>query len=441
MPFNIGLSGLNAASADLEVTGNNIANAGTVGFKESRAEFADVYSSAYGDICNTNIGSGVRLASVTQQFNQGNIEFTENALDLGINGEGFFVINDNGEQLYTRSGAFQVDRDGYMVNNAGQRLQVFPPLEEGASDPSFNTGALEDLQLDFGDNAPRPTSEVSLSMNLSSEENQILDPLGAPVLFDATDPDTYNYSTSLTIYDSLGAPHTATFYYAKAADPLAWDLYIGVEGADTSPAIPITFDANGELATLDGLAVDPPATPASYDLMLTIPPGTGTGGLFGEMDPVIDPLDPATRLPVTFDLSGLTQYGDRYSVSDINQDGYTTGRLAGFNVSPEGVVFGRYTNGQSIALGQVAMANFSNPQGLQQLGNNNWAESFGSGDPVIGVAGTSNFGDIQSGGLEASNVDLAEELVHLIVAQRNFQANAQTISTADQITQTIINIR
>ncbi|KXX64863.1 hypothetical protein AY586_01925 [Marichromatium gracile] len=619
MPFRIGLSGLNAASADLEVTGNNIANAGTVGFKESRAEFADVFANSYGDITKTAIGSGVRLEAVTQQFSQGNIDFTDNALDLAINGEGFFVLNDNGEQLYTRAGAFQVNRDGFVVNSAGQRLQVFPPVEENSPDPGFSTGQLSDLQLDFGDNPPRPTSEIDMSINLSSEAEQIvdeeagvinvtadpantgavtesrvyvvdssnpnylnpftltydatndeytyddgtgtqvpvaaenvvvsgdkttitvngwamelygtpadgdqfstapeatatvgsantsavtvsslavlnssdpdiLDPAtlvyqganaagdeqyllngklvlatvsggqhvisengweltlsgapdvgdefsvtfepGAPVKFDQTDPETYQYSTALTLYDSLGAPRTATMYFVKTENTLEWEAYVDLSGSNLSPPQPqgpvkLTFDSNGVM-TSPTTATDFTFDLANYDPV--------NGGLLGEIDPVTGE---ATGV-VSIDFSDITQFGPDYSVDDLNQDGFTTGRLVGFDVDQSGVVFARYTNGQAAALGQVALANFTNPQGLLQLGDNNWAESYAAGDVVYGEAGTSSLGLVQSGGLEASNVDLAEELVNLIIAQRNYQANAQTISTADAITQTIINIR
>lgn len=439
MPFRIGLSGLNAASADLEVTGNNIANTGTTGFKESRAEFADVFAQAYGGIAKTAIGSGVRLAATTQQFSQGNIEYTENALDLAINGEGFFVLNDDGGRVYSRAGAFQVDRDGYVVNSEGQRLQVYPPVEEGVADTTFNAGALSDLQLQFGDNSPRATADVNATVNLASDASQPVDSSGTPIAtIDITDPNTYNYSTSVTVYDSLGTPRNMTMYFYKTANPLEWNVYAELDGGDPTVTVPtntitVTFDSNGNIDTTNttGLPWKPTFDLTNYD------PKNGA---------TIGPLD-TTQTPavgtgeVTVDLSGLTQYGTKYSVSDLSQDGYTTGRLNGFDVDQSGVVFARYTNGQSAVLGKVVLANFKNPQGLQQLGDNNWAETYAAGDPIYGDPGTSNLGLIQSGGLEASNVDLAEELVNLITAQRNFQANAQTISTADEVTQTIINIR
>lgn len=445
MPFRIGLSGLNAASADLQVTGNNIANTGTTGFKQSRAEFADVFAQAYGGINKTAIGSGVRLAATTQQFTQGNIEYTENSLDLAINGEGFFVLSDDGSRVYSRAGAFQVDRNGYVVNSDGQRLQVYAPIEQGSTDPKFDSGQLTDLHLEFGDNAPAATTSVDATMNLRSDATTPVDSTGAAITaIDVNDPNTYNYSTSVTVYDSLGTPRTMTLYYLKpgsggppaedvVSDPLKWKVYAELDGLTPAAATPtnvfdIEFDSNGKITSPTG-----PITP-TFDLTTYEPINGATIG-------PIDPVTGAATNTISVDVSGLTQYGTKYSVSDLSQDGYTTGRLNGFDVDQTGVVFARYTNGQSAALGKVALANFSNPQGLQQLGDNNWAETYASGDPVYGDPGTSSLGLIQSGGLEASNVDLATELVNLITAQRNYQANAQTISTADEVTQTIINIR
>ncbi|WP_210424697.1 flagellar hook-basal body complex protein [Marichromatium bheemlicum] len=256
---------------------------------------------------------------------------------------------------------------------------------------------------------------------------------GAPVKFDQTDPNSYQYSTSLTLYDSLGAPRTATMYFVKTENTLEWEAYVDLAGSNLSPPQPqgpvkLTFDSNGVM-TSPTTATDFEFDLANYDPV--------NGGKLGEIDPATGEASGV----VSIDFSDITQFGPQYSVDDLNQDGFTTGRLVGFDVDQSGVVFARYTNGQAAALGQVALANFTNPQGLLKLGDNNWAESFAAGDVVYGEAGTSSLGLVQSGGLEASNVDLAEELVNLIVAQRNYQANAQTISTADAITQTIINIR
>jgi len=407
MPFRTALSGLNAASADLRVTGNNIANSGTVGFKESRAEFADVFALSYGGISQTAIGSGVRLSAVTQQFGQGNIDFTGNNLDLALNGQGFFVLNDGGTQVYTRAGGFQVNRDGYVVNAEGQRLQVYPPQDRAGA--QFNTGLVSDLQLSTSEAPPQATSEVDARLNLSAKAEPI-DPETTP--FDKDDPGTFHNSTSVTVYDSLGQAHTATLYFANRG-PLQWDSYLAVDGQDVGAAQPLTFNDDGSVAS--------PTAAINY-------------GSFS-------PANGARSLEIDFDLRNATQFGGAFNVTSLRQDGYTTGRLNGIDIDPTGVVFARFTNGQAMSLGKVALANFANPQGLQQLGDNAWGETFGAGDAILGQADTGNFGLIQSGGLESSNVDIAQQLVNLITAQRNFQANAQVISTADTVTQTIINIR
>ncbi len=410
MPFRIALSGLEAASQDLAVTGNNIANASTTGFKESRAEFADVYASSFLGVSSSAAGSGVRVSDVAQQFTQGNVEFTDNNLDLAINGDGFFILDDAGAVSYTRAGSFQVDRDGYVVDNQGARLQIFPPSSPGST--VFNTGVLSDLQLQTGEGAPQATSSVIATLNLDASET-------TPVIaFDPALATSFNHSTSLTIFDSLGSAHTATMYYVKTATPNEWDAYLYVDGSNVpvggSASQTLTFDSGGALTSPTGGIV-------AYDAFT---PAAG-----------------AASMSLTYDYSAMTQYGTNFGVNSLNQDGFTSGRLAGIDIDSSGVVFARFTNGQSLALGQVAMARVPNTQGLQQLGNTAWSESFESGDVLLGTAGTASFGNLQAGALEASNVDIAEQLVNLITAQRNFQANAQVITTADAVTQTIINIR
>jgi len=407
MPFRTALSGLNAASADLRVTGNNIANTGTTGFKESRAEFADVFSQSFGGISQTAIGTGVRLAAVTQQFNQGNIEFTGNNLDLAMNGQGFFVLNDSGTQVYTRAGAFQVNRDGFVVNTQGQRLQVYTP--QNAAGTLFNTGSLADLQLSTSEAPPSATTGVEALVNLRADVEAI-DPVATP--FDINDPNSFHYSTSLTVYDSLGQARTATMYFANR-DQLEWEARVAIDGVEVGTPVTLEYNNDGTLLN--------PATPSAFG------PYTPPNG--------------AADMNIEFDFTRITQYGNSFNVTGLSQNGFTTGRLNSIDIDPSGVVFARFTNGQSQALGKVALANFANPQGLQQLGDNTWGESFGAGDVILGEADSGNFGLIQSGGLEGSNVDIAQQLVKLITAQRNFQANAQVITTADAVTQTIINIR
>lgn len=405
MPFAIALSGLNAASSDLSVTANNIANVNTNGFKGSRAQFAEVFAVGTQSVSSSAAGSGVRLSTIAQQFTQGNIDFTDNALDLAIGGEGFFVLSDNGARTYSRAGAFGVDNQGFVVNPQGQRLQAYP----FAGDGLFNTGTPNDLQLVTGANPPQATTRADFGLNL---------PANAPVpsnpTFDPNDPSSFNHTTSVTIYDSLGASHTATVFFIKDAAANTWNTQVEIDGTPVAGATPITFAADGSLQTPAG---------GLMPLAAYTPP---TG---------------AADITMSLDFSTATQFGDAFGVNSLSQDGFTTGRLTGISVDPEGVVFARFTNGQSTSLGKLALANFVNPQGLQQLGDTTWGESFSSGDALLGEAGTASFGNIQSGALEASNVDLTAQLVNMITAQRNFQANAQMISTADTVTQTVINIR
>ena len=405
MPFRIALSGLNAAQSDLNVTANNIANTSTNGFKGSRTEFADLFAVSLQGVSSNASGNGVRVAAVTQQFAQGNIEFTDSNLDLAMSGQGMFILSDNGALAYTRAGAFQMNRDGYVVNSAGQRLQVYPPIAGGG----FNTGGLGDLRLLTTDSAPAATANVEYVLNLPA--NAAVPPITP---FNPNDPNTFNQATSLTLFDSLGATHTGTMYFTKTATANQWTAQLAIDGTLTGPAQTLTYSNTG---------------------LLTAPVG-------GQLAfPAYTPTTGAANMQVTVDLSQSTQFGGNFAVNSVTQDGYTTGRLIGIDISDTGIVNARFTNGNSQPLGQIAVANFANPQGLQQLGNTQWAETFSSGQALRGQAGNSGFGLVQSGALESANVDVTEQLVNMITAQRNFQANAQMISTADSITQTIINMR
>lgn len=405
MPFAIALSGLNAASADLGVTANNVANVNTTGFKVSRAQFSEVFAVGTQSVGSSASGSGVRLSAVSQQFTQGNIDFTDNALDLAIGGEGFFVVSDNGTRAYTRAGAFGVDNEGYVVNAHGQRLQAYPNAGAGL----FNTGSPQDLQLATGANPPQATTSASLGINLPADAE-----VPATATFDPANPSSFNHTTSVTIYDSLGAAHTATIYFIKDAAVNTWNTEVAIDGTPLTGSTQVVFNNDGTLQT-----------PADGQMPLdAYIPTTG-----------------AASINLAMDLASATQFGNAFGVNSLSQDGFTTGRLTGVSVDAEGVVFARYTNGQSTSLGKLALANFANPQGLQQVGDTAWGQSFASGDALLGEAGTASFGNIQSGALEASNVDLTAQLVQMITSQRNFQANAQMISTADTVTQTVINIR
>jgi flagellar hook protein FlgE len=406
MSFRIALSGLNASSADLDVISNNIANVSTNGFKKSRTEFADIFSSANIGAVSTAIGSGVNVSKVDQQFSQGNIAFTDNGLDLAISGQGFFRLSDKGSTVYSRAGSFGIDRSGYVVNAKQQRLTAY------LADSNGNvTGALGDLQLNTADIAPQASTKLDVGVNLDATATP---PVAA---FNVADPSSYNNSTSLTLYDSLGTSHLGTIYFRNTGAN-AWDTYLYVDGAQATPTASgsLTFNPDGSLATPVGGQV-------AYNAL---------------------PIAGANNMSLTLDYassSPSTQFGSNFGVNALSQDGYASGRLNGIDISNSGIILARFTNGQSKTLGQVALGNFANAQGLRQLGDTTWAESFDSGVALVGQPGTASLGSIQSGALEGSNVDLTEQLVNMITAQRNFQANSQVIKTEDTITQTIINIR
>ncbi|SFD92526.1 flagellar hook protein FlgE [Thiohalospira halophila DSM 15071] len=427
MSFRIGLSGLNAASQDLSVTGNNIANASTTGFKRSRAEFVDVYAASYQGISRLASGNGVRTSQIQQQMNEGNIEYTDNNLDLAISGKGFFTVSDQGAEKYTRAGQFSPDDEGYVVNGRDQRLQVFPPNGDG----TFNTGQLQDLRLstEEGEPAPTTTSEVGLNLNADNDVPPV-------ATFDPDETESYNYSTSQTVYDSLGSQHEMRMYFRKVSDN-TWDVYTQMaDGEVTNPGAD-QYDPNGDLTEFPGVQQ---ARRLEFTDNGDLDETTSDGG--GVMDYDFSFNNGSADLnPIQVDFSGATQYAKDSATNRLNQDGYASGLLTGISINDQGVALANYTNGDSQELGQIALSNFSNPQGLQPDGDTAWTESSDSGEPLLGQPGTSNLGLIQSGAVEASNVDLAEELTSLITAQRNYQANSKTIQTQDTITQTLINLR
>lgn len=437
--FNIGLSGLSASSKDLDVTSNNIANAETVGFKRSRTEFADVYATTAFGKTQTQSGSGVTVQAVTQQFNQGNLNFTENSLDMGVSGRGMFVLKPNlanSDTVYTRAGAFQVNKDGYIVNSAGQYLMGYPVNSEDGTVTSSALASVEPIRIDQTAGNPRATSRIELGANLPADE------LGLDTTaFDPTQSGTYTSSTSVNAYDSLGNVHTVTLFFTKSTTPNQWrvDAYVDVnESADFADANKHILDDASLVFTSTG-AVD--QANSSFDVnsafnLAIYDPGNGADPMFQDPD---NPGNPPTL--GSLDFSDMQQFSSPFSVTHLEQDGLTIGRLSGIDINDAGVIWANYSNGTAQAITKVALANFDNSQGLRQLGDTNWSETLESGEPVGGEAGTGVFGLIKAGALEQSNVDLTAELVHLIVAQRNFQANAKSIETASRITETIINVR
>ena len=637
MAFNTGLSGLRAASVDLDVTGNNIANASTVGFKSSKVQFGELYASGFLSAGTNPIGDGVRVQDVKQSFGQGNISFTDNGLDMAISGDGFFILNNGGEIRYSRAGQFGIDKEGYVVNNQNMRVQGYT-----ADDDGNLSGIRGDLQIETDNLAPRRTTNLQTDLNLDSRETvlerrirdfdpialadlqgsgftfgysdgtsdytvpqidatasasdaaiainaapgvtatartaasltgltdsdvsgatnfrleiridgsapiplnlenvssledvaeaindtsdnaisaSVVDddedpstpdvlriihsggqplevaygdaPTGTPltnnqqydgevfvttdrnveqvttdsgsnafeVAFNATpftvtnefnpiDQRTYNHATSTTIFDSLGNSHELTQFYVKEPSPgngvgqSQWSIYLQIDGelvggTDQTPYTAL-FDQDGQLESING---DPNGELIITDWVPKDPSGDPNGADGPPANPgdVVSPIpEPATSSAFVVNLANTTQYGAAFGVNDQQQNGYTTGRLSGLDVSDQGVIFARYTNGQSKSLGQVALAAFNNTDGLSPVGDTTWVETFESGQPVIGAPDTGTLGSIKASSVEDSNVDLSAELVNLIIAQRNYQANAKTIETSDAVTQTIINLR
>ena len=424
MSFQQGLSGLNAASKQLEVIGNNVANANTVGFKQSRAEFSDVFANSLTGGGATQIGIGTNLSTVAQQFTQGNVTTSNNSLDIAINGGGFFRMTNNSAVTYSRNGQFKMDKAGFIVDANNKHLTGYAADSAGV----LQKGAPVDLNISTADLQPKASVKIVGLINLDSRKT-------APVItpFSPTDPTTYNDSTAVTVFDSLGNSHTLQSFFVKDAAPNVWKIYTTADGISTTtlPAATatLTFPATGT-------GVGPTSMPASPTPVTFAPLNPPT-------PPATTPTVPtgAAQMNLTLDYSGSTQFGSNFSINGLSQDGYTSGRLAGFNTGADGTIVGRYSNGQSRTVGQVVLANFSNPNGLQSLGGNAWSESSTSGAPLVGVPNSGTLGVLQSSAVEDSNTDLTAELVNMITAQRFYQANAQTIKTQDQVLQTLVNLR
>lgn len=500
MSFQQGLSGLNATSKNLEIIGNNIANANTYGAKTSRGEFSDMYANALNGSGVNNVGIGTKLDTVAQQFTQGTITTTENPLDLAINGAGFFQVTDGRNPVsYTRNGQFKVDKEGYISNNQGEHLMGFPADGSGTIQP----GQARALQMPTAGIDPAPTSKVDIELNLDSRKpptqpaavaakaaadavtakakadadltaataadtaakaalavdqtnttlinaaaaaasaltaaqkvatdaaKAVTDTAlaataaAAGAQFDINNKNTYNDATSLTVYDSKGQEVAMTYYFQKVATD-QWNVYVTANGlplagtaARPLPSTTLTFTASGDKPTS-------PTGPVTLDIPATV---NAKGG------------ETVAITGVQLDLSGAKQQGSGFGVTDLSQNGYAPGQLTNITVEDGGIITARYSNGQSKAAGQIEIATFRNPQGLQPLGGNAWSRTAASGDPIVGTPGEGNLGVLTSGALEESNVDLTGELVNMITAQRIYQANAQTIKTQDQVLQTLVNLR
>lgn len=407
MGFQHGLSGLKAASAKLDVTGNNIANANTVGFKQSQAQFADVYANALGGGRN-QIGIGTQLAAVAQEFTQGNVTPTNNPLDVAITGNGFFRMDNNGTISYTRNGQFHLDKDGFLVNASNYNVTGFGADAAGTIIPNVPVN----LRLPTADMTPKPTTSFMTGVNLDARTDVVTDP------FDATDPDTYTHSTSGEIFDSFGNSHILNLYFQKTAAS-AWDVFATVEGVTSAGGGAVALSASTLNFDSSGI-MDSSIAPFTVDVNFD--------------DTSIQPLQ------FSLDLTRSTQFGSKFGVNMMNQDGFSSGRLAGYSISDNGEVRATYTNNVTRTVGQLALAGFSNPNGLKPMGSNQWAETAESGLPLVGAPETGVLGSLQSSAVEEANVDLTSELVSLIMTQRVYQANAKTIQTQDAVMQSIMNI-
>jgi flagellar hook protein FlgE len=397
MSFNIALSGLDATNTQLNTISHNIANASTYGFKQARTEFSAVY--------NGMQAGGVEVASISQNFDKnGSVSGTGRSMDLAINGNGFFVTKDGmGQTLYTRSGVFGTDKDNYVVGNTGAKLQGYSV----DSNNNLLEGSVGDIKISTSSLAAQATDKLDFIANFDASATAI-DQTVTP--FDASNPDSFNSSYTSKVYDSLGNSHTVTQYFTKTADN-TWQVNVEVDGSPTTPATTqqVDFNTDGTLASPAG----------SFNVSF---PAAGANGM-----------------SIDISLAGSTQFGAAFGVSTNSPNGYTSGELAGVRVENNGMVFATYTNGQSQLQGQVVLANFANPQGLAKTNGTAWTQSFSSGAPVVGTPGTGVLGDLTPGALEGSNVDLTSELVNLMTAQRNYQANAKTISTSDKLTQALFN--
>jgi len=447
MAFQQGLSGLGASSKQLDVISNNVANSTTVGFKSGQAHFADVFAASLNGAGAGQVGVGVSVSGIEQQFTQGNISTTNNPLDIAINGGGFFRMDTNGSLSFTRSGQFHLDKDGFVVNDQSAKLTGYPvdPVT-GLVVPASPTP----IQLSAADIPPVATGQssgaitgVQAKVNLDSRQGQPSTPVwvsgaasipGTAASY-APSPATYNYSTAVSIFDTLGNSHNLTFYFVKTANTGEWDVHASVDG---------TTDTNVTLG-IPAAPVGSVGLPLEFNTSGVLDPNTANVTVSIDLNKVMNdlgkPNNAASPLTFNLDMTGSTQFGATSSTNSLAQDGYTTGRLTGMSVAADGMVKGNYSNGQSLSLGQVVLANFANPNGLVSLGNNQWQDTAASGPALVGAPNSGRLGVLQSAAVEESNVDLTSELVAMITAQRSYQANAQSIKTQDQIMQTLVNLR
>lgn len=407
MGFSQGLSGLNAASQALDVVGNNIANSQTVGFKSGAIAFADVFA-------GSQVGMGVQVSGVNQNFSGGILAQGNSELDMGIQGNGFFrLMNEAGKVFYSRNGQFKTNEDGCIINNQNMFLTGY---QATGTPPAIVPGSpLGKIQIPADQMSAHASTSGKMSGNLDSgEENK------DPTRFDPADGDSYNYMSQVDAYDSLGNKHTVNVYYVKTADN-SWTAF---SSDSASPELDPSGNAVYEKLELNfngstgSLTTDP--------AILNVKGASLNGG---------DPLE------LALDLTGMTQQRSASEMTSPSTNGYPPGQMNGYRIGDNGQVEASYSNGQTQLIGQVVLSNFTNTGGLASEGNNCWSETPQSGQPVNGVSGSGNLGTLYGNRLEASNVDLGQEMVNMIVYQRNYQSNSQTIKTQSELLQTLATLR
>ena len=414
MAFQQGLSGLNASSRALDVVGNNVANSSTVGFKSSSGHFADVYAASLNGGGATQVGIGTMLASVFQQFTQGNITSTSNSLDIAINGGGFFNVTRDNAIAYTRNGQFHPDNQGYLINDQGYRLMGYLATSMGeivSSQPN-------EIKISTSNIAPQPTGSAlgGNSWMVANLDSNSSTPATTP--FNYQNPLSYTWSTAQTVYDTLGVEHNVIYYFVRTPTAGTWDVHATLDGANPTLMTSLAFDTNGLLTS--------PMPVAMPSWMIT----TGAESPLG-----------ATQPNWNMDFTGTTSFAGTSTVNAQYQGGYAQGMLSSLSIGPDGIILGNYSNGQTKRLAQIVLSTFPNMNGLVNAGNNLFHATSASGEGLVGAPGSSSRGELRSFAVEESNVDLTSELVNMITLQRNYQANAQTIKTQDQIMQTLVNMR
>ncbi|RTE86162.1 MULTISPECIES: flagellar hook protein FlgE [Gammaproteobacteria] len=443
MSFNIALSGMAASQKDLDVTANNIANVKTTGFKQSRAEFADVYASSIFSNNRTKAGDGALTSQVAQQFAQGTLNFTENALDMAIKGNGFFATSPSitsQDLSYTRAGNFKLNPNNFIVDNEGNFLQTFPVDRRSGDTTSVAVSTMQPVRIPDVAGAPSETSNIYTAMNVDARVTPIVETAPGASNFDPSVPSTYHSSTSTTVYDSLGESHIVNMYFVKR-DPNTWDVYATFDGqqVDLNTPDPSATSAAGNVGTR--ITFDASGNPVITPPAVSFPP------VDFDMTPALlaNGADTSQNIQINFqNETGTTvpsQYASNFEVTSLDQDGTTVGRLTSVEVDASGQIAAAYSNGDTQFLGRVALVNFANEQGLEQIGSTKWRETLDSGTAIAGEANSGVYGAIESSALENSNVNLTQELVDMIIAQKNFQANSRALEVNSQLQQTVLQVR